>query len=463
MPVVAYAEGPSPAWTKAVDLSQSENFSFKPQIIADPAGGLHVFWLEYSLGRKGISVDSVYYRYGNGSTWSEPVDILYSSKGIFVSMAYIDPEWRLHLFWESGRKSYHSWVRYDRATSANNWRTEQMPFDGTPFGYLSPNGVLYVVIVSNNLGRLDYSRSEDYGYSWDKPTLVAYVGEKYISAMDGASIAVGGEGHIYIGWTLNTAVRNWSWDSVWLVYSTDGGVSWSNPRVVDKDPDPSSRDRPVHYAGGLTVLVDANGNPHLLWHRGASYAIGILHQWSQDGGQTWSDTEFYLPPKGGGVTGLDAWQVDSQGVLDVIVSANTDGKSNLFYVKWKDGRWSRREMIARSAEQPSAVLTNGNTLHLVWWSGNNVFYSRRDIDAPYAPPWPTPTARPAPTATPVLSTPTATLLSPTPKPTPVVKRRWSTPPDQTLPMRNDYAILLPGLIVAALLSSFVVLRVRRML
>jgi hypothetical protein len=92
---------------------------------------------------------------------------------------------------------------------------------------------------------------------------------------------------------------------------------------------------------------------------------GTFHQWSADGGQTWS-----VPTQlcgGAGLTRAPALAVDSAGVVH-LAAICTEG---LAYSCWREGTWSTPETIDAGSKgyepyHPALVVSEGNRLFVLW-------------------------------------------------------------------------------------------------
>src|SRR5438093_10011669 len=98
---------------------------------------------------------------------------------------------------------------------------------GPQTGYVYVAWAKYSGYAPNNV--ILFSRSTDHGQTFSTPIRVTtgLFEEQF------ADLAVGTDGDVYL--TFRTISHQPStFDAVWLVKSTDGGVSWSEPQVVAK-------------------------------------------------------------------------------------------------------------------------------------------------------------------------------------------------------------------------------------
>jgi hypothetical protein len=107
----------------------------------------------------------------------------------------------------------------------------------------------------------------------------------------------------------------------------------------------------------------------LVWN--ALAKIGSrMHQWSSDGGDTWTAPRRFNPKTGGGYTGQPGMAFDSAGHLHVITSV--DGPRSierLMHFVWDRVAWGEPEVVSAgtdatdSVEWPSLALAQGNRLY----------------------------------------------------------------------------------------------------
>ena len=137
--------------------------------------------------------------------------------------------------------------------------------------------------------------SKDGGATFSSPQLI--VGNVLYS--QGSHPTVAPDGTVYVFWT--GATRKATLDSIWVVKSTDGGVSWSKPvavsQLVNIIPIANTSFRNNSYPG---AAVAPDGSVYVTWSSLMSDAGGlcptrtnngchatVLYSKSTDGGATW--------------------------------------------------------------------------------------------------------------------------------------------------------------------------------
>jgi hypothetical protein len=209
------------------------------------------------------------------------------------------------------------------------------------------------------------------------------------------------------------------------------------------------------YSEGNVAAV-GDDTIHLVWH-GRVGTGGTFHQWSADGGLTWSEPiELF---GGAGLTGAPALSVDSAGTLH-LAEVSSDG---LLYTWWTEGTWATPVVVDDAGyrpHQPALVISEGNRLHLVWHrvETGEIAYSSRLTPASYVPPKPMPTLTTVPTAVPTVvptAVPTLTLELLTASTTPPPQN--PSVPETPAVARSVLLVILVGIVPVGILILVVVL------
>ncbi|MDW8075378.1 MAG: T9SS type A sorting domain-containing protein [Bacteroidota bacterium] len=196
-----------------------------------------------------------------------------------------------------------------------------------PLAATGPNGEVYVVWNSGTQRSIGFARSTDGGRTWSAPRLIhtyqwlgqtRFTGTQYNHTLKGGTRAetypalvvdtVPGSprrGWLYLTWAADPV------PNVYFSRSTDGGQTWSTPRIIHRD---TTNDQFWQWialdgtSGDLAVMwLDSRDDPDNRYSR-------VYVAYSSDGGDTWlerpvTDTAFDIrrnPFTGGGITGVFA-------------------------------------------------------------------------------------------------------------------------------------------------------------
>lgn len=145
--------------------------------------------------------------------------------------------------------------------------------------------------------------SQDGGQSFSDPQLIV----SNVLYGQGSRPTVGPDGTVYVFWDASTRLA--TFDSIWVVKSTDGGKSWSKPvavsPILDIIPAANTAFRVNSYPA---AAVAPNGDVYVTWSSMMSNSGGMcpartntgchaasLYSKSIDGGATWSAPALLFP------------------------------------------------------------------------------------------------------------------------------------------------------------------------
>jgi hypothetical protein len=170
------------------------------------------------------------------------------------------------------------------------------------------------------------------------------------------------------------------------------------------------------------VAVDNRDRVHIVWI--GSPDMQRYHQWSEDGGETWTPRHVAIPSQG-----YNNWfgmAFDGDDTLHVVCPS----LEGVEYSSWTGSRWPLPLLFegTEGAHHAQAVLALGNQLHAVWQDHGGdvrglprgqIVHAMMHTGAPSEEPRPLPTARPPvqPTATAAVEETAEPTSVPTARPT----------------------------------------------
>jgi hypothetical protein len=464
---------PSP-WSVPVSLTDSEGAPELPAMANDAEGRLHVLWGEDTEGpTAGASLlyvrqDQVATASGTEMRWTSPTEILASPDGGADQPSLIALGNQLHAVWRGGQDGevFYSQAFATDAYIASVWTEPQrLAPPGTmvswPHIAADLGGNLHVVYaVPVNEGRgIYYTRSND-GVQWSAPRQVFDAARAGWAMSDYPRVAVDLGGTIHVVWTRADPLGSGLTRAIYYARSVDGGVTWSEALEV---------------AAGASawpqVTVSVTGEIHLVW-TDTGEENACWHQWSADGGLTWTRPE--RVPGFESVPGPIGVLADGAGTVSLVgLGQDSGGKPILLYATWDGQRWGEQEVfglgLAMDSSLPgvsSTLLPSLGHLDVVFRGASTdpdegaqvrLWYAERAVPAVVATPVPTftprPTAMPSPTPVPT------TFATPTPG--------FGTAPPQRpeSSMNGLLPLLVPGvlavLIVVGAFGARVLLAQRR--
>ena len=278
--------------------------SVDPLMLADSAGGVHLFWAERLMGAPnalGGSPDSMMYAKWDGASWSKPIDIHISppemaNPRIAGIRGVIDDSGVIHLVWmgPDGLLNYSS-APAEGAGSAQSWSKAYEFVDdhngiqyAAGLAYQQPDTVhvAYGRARENLSQTLEYVRSFDGGLSWAQPEVIYY----FPGIDRGASnvrVTIDAPDSVYVTWTEFDASGNGQ--AVYFMRSLDGGDTWDRPVMLDE------REEDDYERDWMNLVSLDDGRLMAFWEGG--FRAYPQAQYSEDGGVTWSepiDTLYWL-------------------------------------------------------------------------------------------------------------------------------------------------------------------------
>lgn len=418
--VVAQSAG---GWSQPQMISPQTFSSWFPNIVSDPAGGVHVVW-----GTGDDNYDLVMYTSKPlGGDWTPPIDIVAGARRLYSVGAATRPalaigdDGLLRMTYRTDTGTiFYSQVPLGQAASAAAWPDPVRLGTGADVYASQPvidsHNVIHVLYTENIYDAncplcyyLFYRKSQDGGTTWSSPEDVSQL----VNGVAKPHLLIDGMGCLHSVWESGSGgdMGNVP-DPAQTMYSRKcgGESSWTYPiRLGPNDNSQQSRN--------IVIGQDSHNQLLVVW-----WAIPsdiVYYQTSRDQGQNWS-----APLPIANIFG--AWGVyqsrlddyalaaDSAGHLHLIMVGRLAASSttlSLLHLQWDGTTWSRPDTIAAyqgdAPEWPSLAIANGNQLHVAWFvrdqadlysSGNSkyrVWYAHSQSGAPaiaaVALPVPTPT------------------------------------------------------------------------
>ncbi|MEN4098365.1 MAG: sialidase family protein [Anaerolineaceae bacterium] len=284
-------------WSSPENISRSGS-AFNPSMVIDQDGVIHMIWADAFAG--------FMYSYYGEQGWSDPKAVFFPfspPRGVTIGRDYPTPIMftdlrnRIHVFWLDERGVlYHNSVTALYFDSPGSWTGNRVIAEAVvAMGVTEDsNQNLHVAYISNAVSGnrtagLYYRWLDTRSYAWSTSTLLdesPYFRSltRDISNVSIASSRVDGAINLMIGW--DNRVRN----RIAFIKSTDSGVSWGEPSIIEG---PEVSRSPVIP---LNLMVGANGNNILLiWQEDEpGESCNQVYQYSVDGGETWASKQRML-------------------------------------------------------------------------------------------------------------------------------------------------------------------------
>ena len=368
-----------------------------PSITVDITGRVHVAWAD-SKGSALADLFTYATAAMDDSSLSKPIDVIYTGDGGYTLRSAIDVTSDGTIFALIRAQSGHEVVKgspADHADSATAWTVVKnfkdsayyptMIIDrkdvihaisseqGVNLGVLNTQGLSYEAIMARYpcafCSDLIYRRSTDGGKTWSSPVNIS----RTLEGSERPDLLEGSSGRLYLSWTEG---KDWYAaagvpQDVRIVYSDDGGSTWSDPIILTGDgTKPTSQ---------IALTETRDGGMLAVWRYEVDTDQHLYYQRSTDSGVTWTEPE-PLPTI---VTDslfnsqLDRYALltDLAGTVHLFAvgydetSRPTD-QPRLYHAEYRQGRWSPPEVLYSGPykpEWPVAAVGPRNELHVAWF------------------------------------------------------------------------------------------------
>lgn len=444
-------------WSKPIDITQpssSEGGSYGV-LVCDQYQNVHLWWANSKDDGAAI-----FYRNDIGNDWSAPLDVLavpYATIAeLYATISESDDV--VHLIWQDAfirGDVYYSQVSLPNAADPRAWLPPLLLLTGVDLARIQTDaaGLVHILYSTpSNEGMLNeayYIKSTDGGQTWSDPILVIRMLSQ-LPCNIRPEMAIDRAGRVHVGITLRS-LEYGLYSEVGYLSSSDGGQTWSEYRKI--------KETISNGAGvaGIRPYAFGEDEIHLTWHDPRR-----MHQWSFDGGKTWTDP-IEIMPLGAAFGGPNQVVKDSAGMLHV-VTAMTSG---VFSAIWDGRSWkppSRIEDRILDPHHQNMIVCQGNQLHVVYddrLGENTVWYARRQVDAPHIEREPIPGPQPTPAPAIDVSTESTPTEIQTPASTDAPVARSTELEDADTMPSTVPLVLIPMVPVLVLLAAVFTVRHRK--
>ncbi|MBZ0278032.1 MAG: glycoside hydrolase, partial [Anaerolineae bacterium] len=220
-----------------------------------------------------------------------------------------------------------------------------------------------------------YVRSTDGGHVWSTPFPLSDLTD---SGSDRVKIWEAASGRLYVSWDegVDWYIGRGTYKDVRLRYSDDGGLTWSDPIILDGGNLPGKRP----FQGSFTEMAD--GRLMAVWRYASPDEPQIYYQISDDDGQTWSIPDkidgFYARTVTDSSSTLDhiSLETDYLGTTHLFAVGQADPASplnvSLYHIEFRQGAWRLPQRVfydpERRPEWPEVAFGFQNDIHLSFFT-----------------------------------------------------------------------------------------------
>lgn len=355
----------SAAWSASAPVTSIDQRISDLSSVAGGENTVHAFWIQTRSSEGSQDTTTVQYARWNNESWSSPVPIVSQSAESPTQLSVkADNSGRLLLAWVDGKSGeiFFSWANAQRASNPGEWQAPKAIPSGSqaissPDLAADASGriILAYAIPINEQRGIYLVESTDGGTTWTQPFRVFDAASAGWEIVDQPKLGLTGDGRLHIVFRRYSSYAEQR-QSLGLYYSQsgDGGATWSTPEAVSEDP--VLWDQIVGY-GRSTV--------HRMWQRSKQSALVTLDQVSQDGGRTWGSPTTVASIDA--TSSLTTLAIDPSGTMDLLQLSSVDSLA-IQDERWDGSAWTAqdpKELYVSDrglATSIAAGLTSGGNL-----------------------------------------------------------------------------------------------------
>jgi hypothetical protein len=350
-----------------------------PIITADPYDRLHVFWVQ-PYENDDSRQAAIMHRMKDEHGWNDENDIVIRDDWAYSHPYAAISKVTAYLIWAEWSGLFFSRAAIDSMDDASEWEIKQQISLHTGIDQsriiVDREGNMSVIYsrLSSGLGgdgNIYYLTSRDGGTNWTEPIAVTRVTDGALRANLGVRMTIDQVGILHVVWSEEVA-PSWIGRTVYYSRYQADIESWTEPVVL-------SGDNPGYtlWEAAPSITTDSNGILHVVWVCGRK--TYRCYRYSNNHGESWSSIQHILDSYES-LAGWDDIVADEEGGIHLV--AQLRSPNNVYHVtKPSDGEWENpfpayTSREASQAHYMSAVLTNGNILHIVSTSyqGGAIWY-----------------------------------------------------------------------------------------
>jgi hypothetical protein len=306
-----------------------------------------------------------------------------------------------------------SWANSDRASRSNEWQTPVAVPSGSqvnssPDVLADTSGRILIAfsIPINEQRGIYLVASSDAGKTWSQPLRV--FGAADWDLVDQPKLSITSDGRLQVLFNRYSLLGDQRYSlGAYYTQSSDGGASWSEPEAVT--------DQVV-----LWDQMSSNDNLilHRFWQEDRQSMVFSLHEFSLDGGLTWSESATVSTMEASVLPASAA--IDQAGDIHFMQVAFANDRLTILDQKWDGAQWipdPSYDISRRSSGQPSitasissdgflAVALSLTTVDSTGTTRNQIIGTGRVLDQPAD------IATPAPVLIPTLNSPAGSIPNP---------------------------------------------------
>ena len=329
-------------WSKSEVIFTTPSEISSISIVVDEKNQFHVLWIQ-SGQYNNKKTYSINYSKWDGNLWTQPLTIYSAPQGDISQLDTAVDKEHLLVVWSEGLNDQilYSWSNTDTGLFTTEWATP-VQLSTTRFTGKSPRllvdnaGIVYVAYskpINEDRG-IYIVKSMDDGNSWSDPFQIFNAEAAGWDIADSPELATDQNGSVNLVWARKSFPEAGQLLALYTSQSGDQGSTWSIPNVVAEGDLTRSQITGIH-----------SSSLHRIWQAvDISTRLVNWHQYSLDGGATWSLPTSITDPED--YVGSPIVTTDTAGRLYLFQPIQVSPQmTGITYRLWDTDRWLVEDRI----------------------------------------------------------------------------------------------------------------------
>lgn len=343
------------AWSPSLVVEEGDMPFSEPVFIFDETGRYHAFWvqtIDEADAPFGPRTTGIQYAQLQDGRWSRTALVLSSPEGKTDQPTVVsDGNGRLLAAWSGGNHGeiFFSIANAAGASLPSEWSKPMMvTMEGETAAWpaigIDAGGTIHLVyaVPSDENRGIYLVTSTDGGTTWSEPVTVFDGAAAGWEVVNKPRLVVNAPSSLHVMWLHSPLPTSVGSDELYYARSTDGGISWSAVQRVQSS-ELEDADAPILWHG---LISSGDRLLHRVWQEWNINRLGIWFQQSLDNGQTWEEPSQIAVLEDLPVPA--ALTRDTAGQFHLFYSTKTISESTRggFIVNhriWRDGGWQEAE------------------------------------------------------------------------------------------------------------------------
>ncbi|MFW9831361.1 MAG: sialidase family protein [Candidatus Thorarchaeota archaeon] len=271
----------------------SNNFQSDPWLVADANDNAYFVWIEFNdiavnNPPEGVGVAKTI---DGGESWTPPVNAADTPEFDDKETACVDSEGNLYIVWDHFTLNQNYEITdYDlRFTNSTDGGASFSPtiipaVPAIPYIHCSSNDTLFITYINGTTeeapnNQIFLTKSSDRGLSWSPSVLI----NPFYDLVDLITVVnTDSQQNVYVAYSAGSSIDP-NYREIYVIKSTDGGLTWSTPVQVNDDS--------IGMQRMVEMYIADDDSIHVAWLDARLGGWNIYYSYSTDGATTFSPNE----------------------------------------------------------------------------------------------------------------------------------------------------------------------------